>query len=817
MGLIAAAPAVPLFLAALAGAVVAVELRPGTAHLATAGLVLAGAHMFVFARRRAWHRFVAAGWVAVVVASVTAYHLGTEALWRSALSEGDGVWYGRLHTETALDGTVGRTLHLDPWDGRGRPRLRLAESAFHEPVDEEVWSAIPDGARVSVTGTLRHPSASGNPGEFNYAMYLYRQNVAATVYVHDVALADDSVPLRYRLGQRIDGLFARLRNAMARRIAVATSPSAGPVLIAMTTGARELLSEATENAFRRTGTSHLLAVSGLHVGMIGALALLLARAARLDGWRRDLVVACIVWGFVLLTGARPSSLRAGLTASLGLAAYRLRRAVEPLQLWALSGLVLLIVKPLLAYDAGFQLSYAATGSILLWLRALQSRLPRGPTGRVALACAISLAAQAGTAPLIAFYFHEVSLVGVVVNWVAVPLAAPVLYLTVLGMLISVLSEPVGALFIALAGKVVDIGLRSLTAVAEHPWAAAEVAAPKLPTAWGLALFLSGLPLTLQRGEASTAVVGRRLLAAAMALLCGATWLPFFRSSLGIVEITFIDVGQGDAILIRTPRGRTVLVDGGGSPRRAVDDYFDVGARRLVPYLQHIGVRRVDIVVNTHPDEDHLQGLLAVLRTRQVGLVLDSGQAANTWTYREYVDLLAGHGLLYHEARRGHTIVLDDDIVLTVLGPRGDGAATSLNNGSVVLRLDTPHGSVLLPGDLERSGQQELLWGAENVRLDATVIKVPHHGSARDVDWRFIDAVQPQVAVFQVGRNSFGHPSREALSAYAERGARIYRNDAHGAVTVYLTPWGVRVHTHRRHGPPGQLSVIEVERTDSRRT
>ena len=249
MGLIAAAPAVPLFLAALAGAVIAVELRPGTAHLATAGLVLAGAHMFVFARRRAWHRFVAAGWVAVVVASVTAYHLGTEALWRSALSEGDGVWYGRLHTETALDGTVGRTLHLDPWDGRGRPRLRLAESAFHEPVDEEVWSAIPDGARVSVTGTLRHPSASGNPGEFNYAMYLYRQNVAATVYVHDVALADDSVPLRYRLGQRIDGLFARLRNAMARRIAVATSPSAGPVLIAMTTGARELLSEATENAF----------------------------------------------------------------------------------------------------------------------------------------------------------------------------------------------------------------------------------------------------------------------------------------------------------------------------------------------------------------------------------------------------------------------------------------------------------------------------------------------------------------------------------------------------------------------------------------
>ena len=171
--------------------------------------------------------------------------------------------------------------------------------------------------------------------------------------------------------------------------------------------------------FRRTGTSHLLAVSGLHVGMIGALALLLARAARLDGWRRDLVVACIVWGFVLLTGARPSSLRAGLTASLGLAAYRLRRAVEPLQLWALSGLVLLIVKPLLAYDAGFQLLRRHGFDLVV---AESTPEPAaGPTGRVALACAISLAAQAGTA-LIAFYFHGF-FVGVVVNWVAVPLAA----------------------------------------------------------------------------------------------------------------------------------------------------------------------------------------------------------------------------------------------------------------------------------------------------------------------------------------------------------------------------------------------------------
>lgn len=795
MGLLRAAPGVPFFLAALTGAVVAVELNPKPGQLAAAGLAFAILYLS-FRNRPAIHGYLRPGWLLLFIASLTVYHLGTETQWRNALVEGDGVWYGRLYTQTAVDGTVTRTLRLTPWEGRGRPRLRLVESDFHEPIDPEVWETIPEGAIVAVAGSLRHPSPSGNPGEFNYAAFLFRQNVAATVYVHDVALVDVSVPPLLQIAIWVDGLFVSIRDAMVDRIVGATSPEAASVLVAMTTGARELLDEETETAFRRSGASHLLAVSGLHVGMIGSLALVLAQVLRLSGWRRHLLVSGAIWGFVLLTGARASSLRAGLTASLGLAAYSLRRSVEPLQLWALSGVVLLIIKPLVTYDVGFQLSYAATGSLLLWLRALQSRWQGRPLERIVLPCMISLAAQLGTAPLVAYYFHELSVAGTVVNWIAVPLAAPVLYLTVLGLGVGLVSRPAGDLLIVHAGRIVDYGLAGLSTVAELPWSAVEVAAPTPLTALGIGLLLTAWPLSLQQGEQATVGLGKRVLVIASVLLCLGAWLPVAYGWFRIVQVTFVDVGQGDAILIRTPRGRTVLIDGGGSPRRSADDYFDVGARRLVPYLQHQGIRRIDVVVNSHPDEDHLQGILSVLRSRRVALVVDSGQGANTLTYAEYRELLTDLDLPYVTASRGHSIVLEEGIVLQVLGPRAGVEPTSLNNGSVVLRLDTSHGSVLLPGDLERSGQQELLWGAENVDVGATVIKVPHHGSARDVDWRFIDAVQPEVAVFQVGRNSFGHPSREALSAYSARGARIYRNDVHGAVTVFLTPWGIRVRTHR---------------------
>lgn len=787
------APAVPAFLAAACGIACAVQLQPGPGDYAVLIALLAawgglGSRRFPVPL----HLAVLAA-LAAVSASV---HLALETHWRQALPEGEGVWYGTLLVDAAPDGTAERILRLTAPAVFGRPKLLLRDSDF-EPPPPEVWEALPDGSRVAVHGVLRHPAPSGNPGEMNYAASLLRRGVVGTVYVSAVKPAAGAPGLAERVTLSVRRLLAAWRASVAERIAAHTSPEAGAVLTGMATGRREALDELTERAFQRTGISHLLAVSGLHVGIIAALAALAARVVRLQGWRRFAWVVAAVWAFVALTGARPSAMRAGLMATCGLLSYELRRRVEPLHFWALSGTALLLVKPLLLYDVGFQLSYAATGSILLWLKALSGRLdPKHPLARALAACAISLAAQAGTAVPIAYYFHELSLAGIVVNWVAVPLAAPVLMLTVSGVLLGAISEALGGLAIAAAGAVVDAALPALHRLAALPWSAWEVPAPSYPAiaAWGM--LAAGLPLACVRGDPSKNRCGRQLCALGTVLLVAAAWLPVAEAYGRIVRVTFIDVGQGDAVLIRTPRGRVVLVDGGGSPRRAGGEFFDVGGRRLVPYLKHVGVRTVDLVVNTHPDEDHLQGLLAVLRQRTVRMVLDSGYAVSTVTYREYRELVAGLGVPYVPVQRGDVIELEPDIVLRVLGPPRDGAARGPNDASVVLRLETPHGAVLLTGDLGRRGQQELLWEAENVEVAADVMKVPHHGAAGDVDRRFIDAVAPSVAVIQVGRNRYGHPADAAIRAYEERGARVYRTDVHGAVTVTLAPWGVWVRTHR---------------------
>lgn len=792
------APAVPLFAATAAGVAWAVYTRPSPKTQLAVLLVLLvlGIGRLSLARARLPLHLVILACLGAVSVST---HTALQIYWERTLPEGSGEWTGFLLLDTAPDGTVQYTLRLTEPRLWGGPKLRLIESEFGPPIPPEVWEQVQDGSLIHVRGLLRHPSPSGNPGEMNYAVYLYRRGIAGTVYLDGIEpVMEYKAPLVTRIGVRARAALRTLRLWVAARIQTYAPSTAAAVLLGMTIGERGALTDETERLFQRSGISHLLSVSGVHVGIVASLAVIVARLVRLTGVSRFVWINLAVWVFVLLSGARPSALRAGSTATLGLLGYQFRRRVEPLHFWAISGTVLLLVKPLLLFDIGFQLSYAATGSILLWLRVLQAPFRRkGPIVNAAVACGISLAAQWGTAVPIAFYFHELSLAGIVVNWIAVPLAGPVLMLTVGGLLLSALSG-LGGAFITLAGWFVERSLPALQRVADSPWAAVEVPAPSVVLIVSWALLSVGAPLALTKGEAAKNRLGRCACVLGVALLVVFAWIPVFQAHARITQVIFIDVGQGDAILIRTPGGKAVLIDGGGTPRRGEEASNYVGERRLVPFLKHIGVRTLDLVVNTHPDEDHLQGLVSVLRHRNVRMVADSGQTAWTHTFAEYRKAVEAREIPYIAPKRGDVIELEKDILLRVLGPpRELPPHAGLNDASVVLRLETPHGSVLLTGDLERRGQQELLWEAENVDVAADVIKVPHHGAARDVDLRFIDAVAPAVAVILVGRNNFGHPAPETIQAYQTRGARVFRTDVNGAVKVWLTPWGIHVVTHRR--------------------
>ena len=257
-----------------------------------------------------------------------------------------------------------------------------------------------------------------------------------------------------------------------------------------------------------------------------------------------------------------------------------------------------------------------------------------------------------------------------------------------------------------------------------------------------------------------------------------------------LEIAFLSVGQGDCAFLRTPSGRTMLIDGG------TDGGSDVGYNVIAPFLRRKGVNRIDVLVLSHPHADHLSGLVAVVREFRVGMVLDPCIPHPSPLYSEFLQVVKDRGALYRQAVRGQTLDLGDGAKAEVLNPpsqRLSGTQDDVNNGSVVLRFSSQGHRILFAGDAEYDAEMDIMRSGMNVKCD--VLKIGHHGGndATSADW--LDAARPKIAVISVGRsNSFGHPQREVLSRLEARGVRIYRTDHHGAVTVRFVGGAMTVRT-----------------------
>ena len=270
-----------------------------------------------------------------------------------------------------------------------------------------------------------------------------------------------------------------------------------------------------------------------------------------------------------------------------------------------------------------------------------------------------------------------------------------------------------------------------------------------------------------------------------------TWGELHRD----LTITVFDVGQGDCILVQAPSGRTVLIDGGGMPGQEASGY-DIGREVVVPGLMARGVREIDVLMVTHPDEDHIGGLAAVVEAVPVGMVLDPMLPCDSESYRRLYDEIEGRDLKAHRATEGQRLNLGDGIYADVLNPpepRLADTGSDDNNNSVVLRLVYDDLSVLLAADIDRVGAMRMARLGDDVR--STILKVPHHGSPEPAAPEFLDAVKPELAVISVGAdNPYGHPSEEMLRELERVGAKIMRTNEMGAVTIKLRPpkwwaWG----------------------------
>lgn len=282
-----------------------------------------------------------------------------------------------------------------------------------------------------------------------------------------------------------------------------------------------------------------------------------------------------------------------------------------------------------------------------------------------------------------------------------------------------------------------------------------------------------------------------LLMAVLAILAAWIWQQALRPPVtGQFTATFLSVGQGDCIFIRTPSGRTMLVDGGSEGSR------DIGYRLVEPFLRRQGVNRIDVLVLSHPHADHLNGLLAVVKDFNVGMVLDPAIPHPPQAYRDFLRTVQERGIPFRKAVRGQVVDLGDGTKADVLNPPEErlvGTEDDVNNNSIVLRVTNGRSSIILMGDAGRAAEADILESAGSLKCD--VLKVAHHGSNDSTSDAWLDAVNPEFAIISVGRdNSFGHPSRQVLERLSRRGIKVYRTDKDGAVQVLFAEGRPSVNT-----------------------
>lgn len=582
-------------------------------------------------------------------------------------------------------------------------------------------------------------------------------------------------------GERARGLAA-LRGAAQARIRSRFGGSAGMVE-AVLLARREALDPAVRDAFAASGLSHLLAISGTHVGMIAAAALMLARMARVPARSAAAASGGLTAAYVMMLGAPHAAARAALQVLLVVSGRVAQRPADPFALMATAALALLALRPLALLDAGFQLSFAGVFGLLAFQAPLRSRMPVWVPGSVAATLSATAAATAATMPIAALHFGQVSFIGLAANLVAVPLlavAVPAAALALAGDWV----HPVAGAFLAGGARVPFVMLERVADVAAavpggHAyWGASTVTAALL----GTAAFV--LLLRTSRGRGVQVLRGRGIaVAAAGALVLVAMPLPTLRRA--ALEIHAIDVGQGDAIAVRTPAGRWLLIDTG--PRT---DRFDAGASRIAPYLRDHGARRLEVMVLTHPDLDHIGGAPALLQSFPVGALIDPALPAAKEGFYATMAAARASGVRWYSGRAGREITVDG-VTLSILAPEEptlDGPLEA-NDLSVVFRLAWGGFAALFTGDAPRSVENALV-ALHDTALAVDLLKVGHHGSRTSTGDSLLMAARPRLAIVSVGaRNRYGHPDPGVVARLGRFGVRILRTDENGSIVVRIGPSG----------------------------
>lgn len=734
----------------------------------------------VFLRKRRW-LFAACLLLAGVAAGMCRMTLALNAI-PAVETQYSVALKGRVVSEPFQNPDTGRLIakfQVETLDGEPSDLVLRLYLRDEEPVPAD---ALAYGQRIEFTGHIWQTEPVTNPYEFDFGDYLHRQGLSAytTAKLADVTVLDTRKDILSR--------FIDARKALARRID-ALFPENAAMVRALVLGDRSLLDEELRASLNRTGTAHLISISGLHVTVLAAL-LSLFLGLFLPKRTANLVAVLLLIPYGALIGFNAPFARALVMFTLVCMAPAVGHPSDSVTRLALALLVYLLVKPLAIDDAGFALSFSASAGLLtltpplmrlIGIEPLNHRRFEGGTAQrlrtavlyyfPSLLCA-SLAAQLATLPVVVEYFGVQSVISLPFNLVCVPLCMLGYVLAVIVLLVSAISVPL-ALWMA---KLPD-GLFALLIAATQMSASLPVSGVRFGRYPGPLVALHWAVLVAASDLSAIREKLRNWLPFALLAVAGLSALYSFARAYPF-SVTFMDAGQADCAIVRT-KGHTYVFDAGDTYTPAAD------------YLNATALS-VDAVFLSHPHQDHAGGLTDILTNFRPSAVYvpavwftpeDTSPAVT-----EAIDLAQAMGVPIVELKAGDTVELPGGATVCVFSPDGEYPPEEVNDMSMLALLQCEGQKVLFAGDLSEAGEPDFI-------PDADVLKVAHHGSSKATSQRFLDACTPEIAVISVGENNFGHPADETLEKLTNVGAKVYITRDCGAITLTRRGGEWRVETY----------------------